>query len=178
MYLLGSGHLSIRLVDGSRVYLQAFLDNFSRRILSWKLSERFDAAVTTAILQEAAKVPPQNTVPSAVMDPGVENVNAKVNERVSGGTTKRILAQVDIAPSNSMIEVWWRQLKHQLLFLKELVSANSVRKLVCFYVEQHNTVVPHFAFQGQTPDEIYFRTGAKVPSSVMSLGLDEIVPQS
>ena len=51
-------------------------------------------------------------------------------------------------------------------------------RIVGFYVEQHNTVVPHLAFQGQTHDEMYFGTGAKVPSSVMSLGLDESVRQS
>ncbi len=62
-----------------------------------------------------------------------------------------------------MIEAWWRQLKNQWLYLNELDSANSVRKFVAFYVEQHNSVVPHFAFQGQTPDEMYFGTGAKVP---------------
>ncbi|MCE2810658.1 MAG: DDE-type integrase/transposase/recombinase [Planctomycetaceae bacterium] len=96
----------VRLVDGSRVYLQAVLDNFSRRKLSWQLSERFDTTVTAAILQEAAKALPKNTVPSAVMDSGVENVNTKVNELVSDGTIKRIIAQVDIAQSNSMIEAW------------------------------------------------------------------------
>ena len=101
----------VRLVDGSRVYLQAVLDNYSRRILAWRLSKRFDAAVTAEILQEAATGLPENTVPSAVMDSGVENVNTKVNELVSDGTIKRVLAQVDIAQSNSMIEAWWRQLK-------------------------------------------------------------------
>jgi transposase InsO family protein len=154
------------LVDGSRVYLQAVLDNYSRRILAWQLSERFDTTVTAAILQEAAKSLPKNTVPSAVMDSGVENLNTKVNELVSEGTIKRILAQVDIAQSNSMIEAWWRQLKHHWLFLNELDSATSVRKLVGFYVEQHNTVVPHFAFEGQTPDEMYFGTGASVPATL------------
>jgi hypothetical protein len=44
------------------------------------------------------------------MDSGVENVNDTVNELVSDGTIKRILAQVDIVESNSMIEAWWRQL--------------------------------------------------------------------
>jgi len=100
------------------------------------------------------------------MDSGVENVNTKVNELVSDGTIKRVLAQVDIAQSNSMIEAWWRQLKHHWLFLNELDGATSVRKLVGFYVEQHNTVVPHFAFQGQTPDEMYFGTGARVPAEM------------
>ena len=156
----------VRLVDGSRVYLQAVLDNYSRRILAWRLSERFDTTITAEILQKAAKALAKNTAPSAVMDSGVENVNAKVNEIVSDGTIKRVLAQVDIAQSNSMIEAWWRQLKHQWLFLNELDSATSVRKLVGFYVEQHNTVVPHFAFEGQTPDEIYIGTGASVPAKL------------
>jgi hypothetical protein len=31
-------------------------------------------------------------------------------------------------------------------------------KTVAFYVEQHNTVMPHQAFNGHTPDEIYFGT--------------------
>jgi transposase InsO family protein len=150
------------LLDGSRVYVHAVLDNFSRRILAWRLNDTFETGTTAELLKEAAKGLPENTVPSAVMDSGVENVNDTVNELVSDGTIKRILAQVDIVESNSMIEAWWRQLKHQWLYLNELDSASSVRKLIDFYVEQHNSVVPHFAFPGQTPDEMYFGTGAKV----------------
>jgi transposase InsO family protein len=153
----------VRLLDGSRLYLHAILDNFSRRILAWRLNNTFETGTTAELLKEAAKGLPENTVPSAVMDSGVENVNSSVNELVSDGTIQRILAQVDIVESNSMIEAWWRQLKHQWLYLNELDSANSVRKFVAFYVEQHNSVVPHFAFQGQTPDEMYFGTGANVP---------------
>ncbi len=153
----------VRLLDGSRVYLHAILDNFSRRILAWRLNDTFETDTTAELLKEAAKGLPDGTVPSAVMDSGVENVNGTVNELVSDGTIQRILAQVDIVESNSMIEAWWRQLKHQWLYLNELDRASSVRKLIAFYVEQHNSVVPHFAFQGQTPDEMYFGTGANVP---------------
>ena len=32
----------IRLLDGTRAYLQAVIDNFSRKILAWRVSERFD----------------------------------------------------------------------------------------------------------------------------------------
>jgi hypothetical protein len=35
--------------------------------------------------------------------------------------------------------------------------------LIAFYVEQHNSVVPHSAFAGQTPDEMYFERGAQIP---------------
>jgi transposase InsO family protein len=45
----------IRLLNGSRVYLQAVIDNFSRRILAWKVSETFDPSAIPAEL-EAARI--------------------------------------------------------------------------------------------------------------------------
>jgi len=89
--------------------MSVVLDNFSRRILAWRLNETFETVTTAELLKEAAKGLPDGTVPSAVMDSGVENVNGTVNELVSDGTIQRILAQVDIVESNSMIEAWWRQ---------------------------------------------------------------------
>ena len=55
-----------------------------------------------------------------------------------------------------MIEAFWRSLKHSWLYLHSLESVESLRRLVDFYVRQHNEVMPHAAFEGQTPDEIYF----------------------
>jgi hypothetical protein len=55
---------------------------------------------------------------------------------------ERVLAQVDVTFSNSMIEAFWRLLKHQWLFLNSLASIEHVRALVAFYVEQHNTKSP------------------------------------
>jgi hypothetical protein len=37
---------------------------------------------------------------------------------------------------------------------------------VAFYVDEHNRVVPHSAFRGQTPDEMYFGTGDAVPADL------------
>jgi hypothetical protein len=34
------------------------------------------------------------------------------------------------------------------------------------YVREHNSKIPHAAFQGQTPDEMYFGTGASVPDTL------------
>jgi hypothetical protein len=47
-----------------------------------------------------------------------------------------------------------------------LDSFNSVKRLIAFYVDQHNTAMPHSAFLGQTPDEIYFGTGDHVPAEL------------
>ena len=65
-----------------------------------------------------------------------------------------------------MIEAWWRTLKHQWLFLHSLDSVTTVRRLVEFYVQEHNQVLPHSAFRGQTPDEMYFGTGDAIPADL------------
>ena len=67
-----------------------------------------------------------------------------------------------------MIEAWWRSLKHQWLFLHSLDSVTTVRRLVAFYVDERNRVLPHSAFRGQTPDEMYFGTGDAVPADLTS----------
>jgi len=79
---------------------------------------------------------------------------------------RRVLAFTELKFSNSMIEAWWRSLKHQWLYLHSLDSVTTVRRLVEFYVQQHNQVLPHSAFRGQTPDEMYFGTGDAVPADL------------
>ena len=37
-----------------------------------------------------------------------------------------------------------------------------------FYVHEHNAVLPHSAFRGQTPDEMYLGTGDAVPDELAS----------
>jgi putative transposase len=49
-----------------------------------------------------------------------------------------------------------------------LDSVTTVRRLVEFYVQEHNRVLPHSAFRGQTPDEMYFGTGDAVPADLTS----------
>ena len=93
---------------------------------------------------------------------GIENINEAVNKLCEDGLLKRILAQTDIHFSNSMIEAFWRGLKHQWLFLNDLDTLSAVRRLRQFYVEEYNSSLPHSAFKGQTPDEMFFGTGQSV----------------
>ena len=101
-------------------------------------------------------------------DAGVENVNAQVDALIATGVLHRVLAFTELQFSNSMIEAWWRSLKHQWLFLHALDSVTTVRRLVAFYVAEHNLVLPHSAFHGQTPDEMYFGRGDAVPAQLAS----------
>jgi hypothetical protein len=99
-------------------------------------------------------------------DAGVENVNAQVDALIATGVLRRLLAFTELKFSNSMIEAWWRSLKHQWLFLHPLDSVATIRRLVAFYVHEHNHVLPHSAFRGQTPDEMYFGAGEAVPADL------------
>ena len=108
----------------------------------------------------------EDVVPKVFMDSGVENLNAHVDALVAIGTIQRILAQVDVVFSNSMIESWWRMLKHWWLYLNNLNSIDDVCKQTAFYVDQHNRVIPHSAFKGQTPDEMYFGKGSDIPNQL------------
>jgi putative transposase len=134
----------IRLLDGSRAYLHAVIDNFSRRILAWKVSATFDPSATAELLLRASKHL-TDTKPTLLVDGGVENFHGAVNE---------------------LVESWWRVLKHQWLYLNTLDTVSSVRKLVTFYVKEHNTRLSQSAFRGQTPLEMYFGTGNEIPGQL------------
>jgi putative transposase len=159
----------IRLLDGTRAYLHAVIDNFSRRILAWRMADTFAPVNSVAVLLEASRSATRSaSVPVVLADAGVENVNAHVDELIATGVLRRLLAFTDLKFSNSMIEAWWRSLKHQWLYLHPLDSVVTIRRLVAFYVHEHNHVLPHSAFRGQTPDEMYFGTGEPVPARLRS----------
>jgi len=155
----------IRLLDGSRAYLHAAIDNFSRRILAWKVTPSFEPGVTAEILLTAAKGIDHGT-PTVLVDGGTENFNGPVDELVNSGLLRRVLAGTEITYSNSLIESWWRVLKHQWLYLNTLDTVTAVQNLVAFYVQEHNSRLPHSAFRGQTPDEMYFQSGDGIPEKL------------
>jgi putative transposase len=159
----------IRLLDGTRAYLHAVIDNYSRRILSWRLEERLGSGGTCRILCEAvfqlSDYPGHAVI---VVDSGSENVNEAVDDLLDDEELTRVLAQVEVTFSNSMIEAFWRSLKHGWLYLHTLDSLAALRRLISFYVKAHDgrkpsfRVMPHSAFEGQTLDEVFFGTGHEV----------------
>ena len=157
---------AIKLIDGTKAYLHAVIDNFSRRILAWTVADRLDPMNTRDVLVRAASNLERSTRAEVYMDSGVENLNDSVDQLFAGGALRRIIAQIDVSFSNSMIESWWRSLKHQWLYLHQLDNVATVKKLVEFYVTEHNERMPHSAFDGQTPDEMYFGRGARVPDEL------------
>ena len=93
-------------------------------------------------------------------------MNAEVDELLKDEALTRVLAQVEVTFSNSMIEAFWRSLKHSWIYLHTLDNFTGLGRLIEFYVAAHNEVMPHAAFNGQTPNEMYFGTGVAVPAEL------------
>jgi putative transposase len=98
----------IRLLNGMKLCLHGVVDNISRRLLAWKLEERFSPTTTCEVLAEAAKcLPEARSEVTLLTDSEVENVNETVDELLLSKVLERVLAQVEIVESTSLIESWW-----------------------------------------------------------------------
>ena len=95
--------------------MHAVIDNFSGRILAWRVAERLEVASTVAVLRKAARsaVSANNNIPALVAHAGVENVNTDVDGLIQSGLLRRVVALKDVMFSNTMIEAWWRTSKYQ-----------------------------------------------------------------
>jgi transposase InsO family protein len=79
----------IRLLDGTRAYLDAVIDNFSRRILAWRVANTFAPVNSVAVLLEASRgVMGAASTPVVLADAGVENVNAQVDALIESGVLR------------------------------------------------------------------------------------------
>ena len=145
-----------RLLDGSRVYLHAVLDNFSRRILAFRVERALSAETTREMLLEARhRLGAETAKPVRVFtDGGSENVCLTSDAELATLVT-RVIAQVEVSFSNSMIEAFWSALKHRWLYLHRLDTLDAVRRLVAEYVGDHNDLIPRVELGGRTPTEAY-----------------------
>ena len=117
------------------------------------------SATTRELLIEASKGLPDESANANVLvvsDGGSENFGEVDQLLEDSSSLRRVLAQIDIISSNSLIEAFWRQLKYAWLFLNALDSTVAVRRLVAFDVREHNEKIPRAVLGARTPDEVYF----------------------
>ena len=145
--------------------------------MAWDLKAELTSETTRQLLIEASRsLPDGEATPEVqlVTDGGPENfgsVDDVLNDPESS-YIRRIVARVDIVFSNSLIEAFWLQIKHSFLFMHKLDTLAAVRKLVEFYVQQHNEVVPRTILGDRTPDEVYFGREKDVRERLVSRRLE------
>lgn len=158
-------HLDVTVVNvrpGLKLYIQAVIDNFSRFILAWRVTDRVNAENTIETLKlahrKASEMLTGSKSTTVMMDPGKENDNSSVESFISSNNLIRLLAQVDIHYSNSMIERLFHSLKNNFLYFQDLRGPVDLERKANFYFSEHNNVIPMQVHKGGTPKEIFLST--------------------
>jgi len=153
----------VKLIDGTKVYVQILIDNYSRCVVAWSVDRFQSGRLTAKLLRKGAensrKLGLPWKIPEIFTDGGPENDNQWVDKLIASGYIIRTIAQSPQSRfSNSLVEALNRSLKVNYLYNHPLNTFRDVERLVNFYLDQHNNVMPHSAFNGATPIQIFTGT--------------------
>jgi transposase InsO family protein len=136
-------HQDITLVttaDNRKAFVQLLVDNYSRKILAWKTSPSSADINTTELLKEAfsamAKAPTQDIL--LLVDGGSENSNRRVDAYLHTVPISKLIAQVDVSFSNSMIEAVNKTLKYRYLFRNAIADLGRLQEVLKESVADYN----------------------------------------
>lgn len=111
----------IQLGNGLTYYIYLVVDNYSRYILSWRISHRkcLQTRIETfsEALRKAKRVPRKRKTHELIVDQGTENNNKTVEAFIKNEmpALRKLVALKDFDKSNSMVEAMFRTLKYQYL---------------------------------------------------------------
>ncbi len=145
--------------DGpKKYYFQAIIDNYSRYIIAWHLTENISAENSIELIRQAKEKHQSLSSDFSInvmSDGGTENTANKVGQYILSSNFNQIIAGKDIKYSNSMIEHFFRSLKSNYLHFQKLRDKNDILRKINFYIDQHNIKIPKAILNGATPLEAY-----------------------
>ena len=135
-------------------YLVAIIDWYSRRVLSWRLSNCMDSSFCVEALQEALA---RHGAPEIFnTDQGSQFTSEDFTDpllergiRISMDGRGRWL-------DNVFVERLWRSLKYEEVYLKAYESIPQARQQIGRYFEFFNRQRRHQSLNDQTPDTTYY----------------------
>jgi len=137
------------------VYLAAIIDWYSKKILSWKLSNTMDVSLTTSVLKEALALYP---------NPEIFNTDqgSQYTSKVHTGILKKHDIKISMdgvgrATDNICIERFWRSIKYEEIYLNEYKNMKVLRKAIEKYMDAYNRKRLHSAIDYKTPNEVYYQ---------------------
>lgn len=135
------------------VYLVAIKDWYSRKVLSWRLSNTMDSAFCVSALEEAIE---KYSIP--------EIFNTDQGSQYTSLDFTGVLKQNDIKISmdgkgrwidNVFIERLWKSLKYECVYLQEFENPMEAKLAIKEWIHFYNYIRPHSVFGGRTPNEVY-----------------------
>ena len=134
-------------------YLIAIMDWYSRKVLSWRLSNTIDKGFCIEALIDALQTygPPEifNT------DQGSQFTAVDFTKVLMLNNIKISMDGKGRWMDNVFIERLWRSLKYECVYLLAFENGSEARKAIGNWIDFYNKRRPHSTFGGQTPFEVY-----------------------
>ena len=142
----------IRLVHGF-AYLVAIIDWYSRRVLSWRISNNMEAVFCVDCLEEALRTYSKPVIFNS--DQG-----SQFTSEAFTGVLKREGIAISMdgrgrAFDNIFVERLWRSVKHEDVYLKGYGSMGELMLGLAEYFAFYNGERPHQSLGHKTPDTVY-----------------------
>jgi putative transposase len=134
-------------------YLVAIMDVYSRKVLSWRLSNSMDVSFCIDALTEALE-----------LYGNPEVFNSDQGAQFTSATFTSVLEEQGVRISmdgkgrwidNVFIERFWRSLKYEEVYLKAYADLNEARLGLSNYLRYYNGGRRHSSLDRRTPDEVY-----------------------
>lgn len=135
-------------------YLVAMMDWFSRKVLSWRISNTLDVAFCVEALQEAiARYGPPEIFNS---DQGSQFTSNSFTGCLKAAGVQISMDGRGRCHDNIFIERLWRSLKYELIYLMAFENGKHLNKEVCQWMDWYNQERPHQALNYRTPEVVYW----------------------
>lgn len=151
------------------LYLVAIMDWYSRKVLSWRLSNTLETEFCVQALKEAIG---RYGIPDIFnTDQGSQFTSFQFTNILKDHGIKISMDGKGRWMDNVFIERLWHSLKYECVYLHNFENGGQAKILIGDWVNHYNMRRPHSTFDGQTPDEVYLemKNLNRVPHSEIKL---------
>lgn len=137
------------------LYLVAIMDWYSRKVLSWRVSNTMDSGFCVDAVTEAL-----NTYGSPEIfntDQGAQFTSEAFTGVLADHGVKISMDGRGRWADNVFIERLWRSVKYEEVYLHAYETGSAARAQLGAYFEYYNTRRRHQALDRRTPDEVYYQ---------------------
>jgi putative transposase len=142
----------IRL-QGGYVYMMAIIDLYSRKILTWGISNTQDASFCVNLLSDALKEFGKPEIFNS--DQGSQYTSKAFTGLLTANDIQISMDGVGRALDNIFIERFWRTLKYEDIHIRDYQSLGDCRRGVRKFIQHYNSGRLHQSLGYSTPNEIY-----------------------
>lgn len=151
-HIWGTDITYIRLEKGW-MYLVAFIDWFSRYVLSWKLSPTLENTFCIEALEEALE---HGRAAIHNSDQGSQFTDEEYIKRLHVHGIQISMDGRGRCMDNIFTERLWRSVKYEDVYIKSYQNRSEAREGLRNYFHFYNYRRPHQSLNYQTPAEVYF----------------------